>query len=274
MRFSRTSNNRGVNDVANDLVISGVFRAPIMAALEASEHRWLLNRPPEDDDKLPSPDKTRELKREIEAVNAPIATADLQKQIGRMVSSFPQRGPDDSRGYILALAEHVGEFPADVVVEACRRMVRSSKFLPSVAEVIEACETLAARRRRALAGINAVESVRARQIEAREKAAAQEASQARERALHRAAMKKLSAALTAEGITPMDNYSLGIGPSWFRPLYSAAVSDVQAEQEGRPFKPELPCAVAAYVYTSGVRTSEVTDPPAEDGANEPAADAA
>lgn len=102
---------------------------------------WLMRRPPHEDDRLPSEAEEAALRRDLTQALQPISSEALQRHIGAMVMSFPQQGPVDHRsGYILALSEHLSEFPAEAVAAATRKAVRTQRFLPAVAEVVSLAE--------------------------------------------------------------------------------------------------------------------------------------
>lgn len=163
--------------------------------LDESPHRWLAVEPPDRHSKLPSVTEESALKRELVAANAPATVDDLERSIMKMVGAFPQRGPVDSRPYVLALAENLAEYPADVVQAACREIVRNSKFPPSVAEVVEVAERRVERRRFALRSVCAVPAERERRRLAEEQEREHREAAARWQAAGERARLRLAAAL-------------------------------------------------------------------------------
>lgn len=130
--------------------------------LDASEFRWLTVRAPDGYDRLPTEAEESALRRELTAALQPISPRDLKTALAKMLAAFPQRGPAEPRGYVAVLAEHLAEFPADALDSACRQIVRTSRFLPAVAEVVALADEAIARRRHAVGALNAVRHERQR----------------------------------------------------------------------------------------------------------------
>jgi len=168
--------------------------------LDDSPHRWLAIEAPDRYSALPSPEDEAALRRELVAACRPIATDSMQPLLARMVGSFPQAGPADPRGYILALAEHLREYPADVLGDACREIVRTHRFLPTVSEVRAIAERLVARRRTALRNLDAVAGERARREAEAEKTAELEAANKRWTAAANRAFEAFAARLPREEV--------------------------------------------------------------------------
>lgn len=80
----------------------------------------------------------------------PLSRAELARELSklRLVSASNIRG-QDLEGWMEVMAEELADFPAAVVIEACKRWRRREKFLPTCAQLVEECHTLN-RRRRAL----------------------------------------------------------------------------------------------------------------------------
>jgi hypothetical protein len=57
-----------------------------------------------------------------------------------LVVAFPKE--KSNRPFVLAMAEEIEEFPPDIVSKTVRHLRRSEKSLPSIAEVIDACNDL------------------------------------------------------------------------------------------------------------------------------------
>ncbi len=66
--------------------------------------------------------------------------------VGVLIDSFPNARPHDPETYLEALVAELaaGEYPAMAVAKACNMLVRSSKFVPSVAEVVQTVERVVA----------------------------------------------------------------------------------------------------------------------------------
>lgn len=220
--------------------------------LDASEFGWLTYRLPDDTDKLPTVEQERTFLAELEAANEPVALDDLQNAIGRMVEAYPQAAKQDRRGYALALFEQLGEYPRDVVAGACREMVRTCKFLPSVAELVEACDRLSEKRRTALAALAYVSTERERRRVRTEKTKLLGAISAADRVLHRMAQERIREALTeaVRGFVPLDIWHMGLPTGWYKRLREAAMYDIVAEWESWPGEPKLPDVVASYAEWS------------------------
>ena len=90
-----------------------------------------------------------ELVRSIEARPSP---AQARQNIARLVLAYPQLKPETSEVYIAALESEASGYPLDVLVTACRAVLRSCKFVPTVAELVEQCEAGMEKRRRLLRG--------------------------------------------------------------------------------------------------------------------------
>lgn len=90
-----------------------------------------------------------ELVRWIEARPSP---AQVRQNIARLVLAYPQLKAETSEVYIAALESEASGYPLDVLVTACRAVLRSCKFVPSVAELVEQCESAMEKRRRLLRG--------------------------------------------------------------------------------------------------------------------------
>lgn len=84
----------------------------------------------------------------IEAACRPLAPAKLMQELTavRLAVVSNLRG-NDLKGWMMVVSEDVAEFPAAVVIGACRRWRRREKFLPSCAELVEECHQLNKRRR-------------------------------------------------------------------------------------------------------------------------------
>lgn len=91
----------------------------------------------------------------LQAVNAPcpkeIAVTAITTLRARTKARSDQQQDQDT---MLAIyASDVMEYPADIVVEACRSIGRSQVFFPSVSEIIDACEWRVRERRLLLRAI-------------------------------------------------------------------------------------------------------------------------
>ena len=224
-----------------------------MPQLDSSPWRWMRERLPDSNDRLPSVAEEAVFRREVEAANAPISVDALQTTIGRLVSSFPQKRDGDDRGLILAYAEFLAEYPADVVDAARRQVVRTSRFMPSVAELVEVCEELVAPRRTARTGLNIVARERERRRKAAERDKLEGTVRDGERVLYRLARERVKEAAEAANpeYVPLDNWNMGLPPEWWRRLIDAARHDVRrdwgsAEYEPIPILPETAAAYASW----------------------------
>lgn len=218
--------------------------------LDASKWRWLKVQRPDSNDRLPSIAEEAALRRELEAACAPISVDELRTAISRLVSSFPQKRDNDDRGLILAYAEFLSEYPVDVVDAARRQVVRTCRFMPTVAELVAACEELVAPRRLALAGLEFMAIERERRRKTAERDKFEEAVRNGERVLYRLARERVRTAAEAANpeYIPFDNWNMGLPPEWWRELIDAARHDIRREWgfDGCEAADLLPDTVADY----------------------------
>jgi hypothetical protein len=90
---------------------------------------------------------------QLESLAAPATKTEIAKHLALLVKSFPNAGSADCEVYGRMLIEDVAaDLPAIGDIEdACRQIRRTCRFLPTIAEVIEAIR-VAKSRRRAQAG--------------------------------------------------------------------------------------------------------------------------
>lgn len=123
----------------------------------------------------------------VDEVCVALATPPSQEREARaevmtLIGSFPRR-PDEPAIYCAAMAKEAERWPADVIREARRTIVRTLRFLPTVAELAEACTAIQARRRMLLIAAERMERERQRREEEEQRRARIEAQQqARRRA--------------------------------------------------------------------------------------------
>ncbi|WP_420564156.1 hypothetical protein [Thalassobaculum sp.] len=196
----------------------------ITPKLDSSEFRWLAYTKPDQHSVLPSREEEHELRGELEAANEAIEINALERALAKMVGAYPQRPQGDQRPYILALAENIAEYPEDVVRDACRQIVRTSKWLPTVAELVEICEELADRRRKALRHLNACSEVRRQHADRQAKAEVRREVQDAENRRRRAANAAVLAGLRelVPNFIPLDDRCLGLPVRWWAKLSIAA----------------------------------------------------
>lgn len=115
--------------------------------------------------RLPSVAEARALRAEIDAAMLPVTTARLRDEVKMLLGSYPQAGPVDRGAYVFAVSAHLAGYPADIVADTCREVVRTCRFLPAVAELVEVAERHMLRRRRAQRRVGEIEAARARQAE-------------------------------------------------------------------------------------------------------------
>lgn len=89
----------------------------------------------------------REVKTEIGKRPSLDATRDA---IGLMISGFRSPVPHDPDGYQASLVHEASAYPPMVVAMACRRLVKTSQWMPSAAELIGACDAAGDELRRCL----------------------------------------------------------------------------------------------------------------------------
>jgi len=69
----------------------------------------------------------------------PASPAEVSRRAEAFLSSWPQRAPDHNvTFYVAEVADVMAEYPLETIIAACKSLVRSSKWIPSVAEVAEA----------------------------------------------------------------------------------------------------------------------------------------
>lgn len=121
---------------------------------------------------------------EVQAVLAtpPAGEREARAEIMTMIGSFP-RQPDHPEIYCGAMAKEASRWPADVIREARRTIVRTLRFLPTVAELAEACAAIQGRRRMLLIAAERMERERQRrEAEEQRRARIEAQQQARRRA--------------------------------------------------------------------------------------------
>ena len=129
-----------------------------------------------------------ELVRAIEARPTP---AQVRQNIGRLVLAYPQHLRAESpEVFIAALESEAAGYPLDVLALACRNILRTSRFVPSVAELVEQCEAVQEKRRRLLLGAQRLKREAERHLAERQEREQREAERA---AYHR----KVDAAMAA-----------------------------------------------------------------------------
>src|SRR5215471_13485570 len=63
--------------------------------------------------------------------------------VSRLLSVFPNGAPHDPKGYIGALAELLQQYPRVVAIACCdplKGVARTTRFMPTVADVVSWCE--------------------------------------------------------------------------------------------------------------------------------------
>jgi hypothetical protein len=104
----------------------------------------------------------------VRAAEARPTPAEVRSLIGRLVLSYPQQAqPQEPAVYIGALEAEASAYPPDVLAAACRDVLRSCRFLPTVAELVAACEARVATRQAMLRGIELVDRQRKAEEERR-----------------------------------------------------------------------------------------------------------
>lgn len=95
----------------------------------------------------------------VRAIEARPPAAEVRKNIARLVLAYPQHLRAESPEiFIAALESEAGGYPPDVLALACRSLLRTCKFVPSVAELVEACEQAMEPRRRLLRGADTLKA--------------------------------------------------------------------------------------------------------------------
>lgn len=101
----------------------------------------------------------------LEAIRAELAPAvadgratpeEIGPHVARLNAAFPQRdarADDELRAYFEGMAEALTAFPPDIVRAGCATLRRTATFRPTVAEVVQACEAILARRRSLLIAV-------------------------------------------------------------------------------------------------------------------------
>lgn len=121
------------------------------ATIERFENDLAWTRPLADNDPLVPAEYCRQVLAERPPAGCGIAAAE---RLGRaLVGSYPAREVNDPRAYALAIASVFADYPEEIGSRAVSGLIRSLKFLPTAADVHEACEALMApaRTRRAMA---------------------------------------------------------------------------------------------------------------------------
>ncbi len=143
----------------------GAIAAPEPTLTVASEHantlRWWADRHYNHGPLLPL-ETLKAAQAELEAAMAarpPAAYGDLAAS--RLIGSFPQRGPAVPDFYVANLAAVMREYPGDVVRDASLKLIRGNKFLPAIAEFVEAADAIMGDRRLMLIGARRQEKAHA-----------------------------------------------------------------------------------------------------------------
>jgi hypothetical protein len=143
----------------------GTIAAPEPTLTVASEHantlRWWADRNYNHGPLLPL-ETLKAAQAELEAAMAarpPAAYGDLAAS--RLIGSFPQRGPAVPDFYVANLAAVMREYPGDVVRDASLKLIRGNKFLPAIAEFVEAADAIMGDRRLMLIGARRQEKAHA-----------------------------------------------------------------------------------------------------------------
>lgn len=105
----------------------------------------------------------------VELVSALATTTEprhARAAAAKLVASYPNGKPLDFKVYLQGLADELSRYAPDVVAAAVIQVRRTVKFLPSIAEVVEACERFTFERRSGLWDCDKA----LREIEARDRA--------------------------------------------------------------------------------------------------------
>lgn len=98
-------------------------------------HRWI--------EAFPDPDAIRQMVETIERVLATAPSQDTTRlQLSIMLDAFPNAGKEPREAYFATLVHDVIDegHPPHVVAEACRTLRRTSRFVPTVSELLGQCE--------------------------------------------------------------------------------------------------------------------------------------
>lgn len=105
----------------------------------------------------------------VRAIEARPTLAQVRQNIGRLVLSYPQQSRTESPAtYIAAMESEAAGYPLDVLAQACRALLRSCKFVPTVCELVETCEGLMEKRRLLLLGAERLKREAERRLAERE----------------------------------------------------------------------------------------------------------
>lgn len=166
-------------------------------ALEDEDYRWAA--------RLVTPQDAQAVLDAMQGRDVPCTPAEAATYAGQLVNYYPAREVNDARTYIAAMTAIMAAFPRDFVKRVCDPVTglpSRLKFLPALAEVREALDAEANRRKRIEANARYVlEQAAKRQAEAEEKARwAREAPSAEERArLVQELTKRLGSPTKGEG---------------------------------------------------------------------------
>ena len=83
----------------------------------------------------------------VDCACRPLDRADLARELTKLrLVCVSKLADEDFEGWMTVIIEEVEEFPAAVVIGACKRWRRREKFLPTCAEIREECHQLNRRR--------------------------------------------------------------------------------------------------------------------------------
>ena len=101
------------------------------------------------------PDDARRAMDLLRRLNEPASPDFCRMEVGRLkvTTSARNMGQDDLDATIAVLGEELARYPPDVVRSACRHLGRSSKWFPSLSELMAECEDRVGKRRRLLRGL-------------------------------------------------------------------------------------------------------------------------
>lgn len=106
--------------------------------------------------KIPDEETLATIRKELQAaLDARAIEAYASKCSFTLVACYPHKGnrsSEEMAAYLSIMVEELQRFPSDIVRDAVLHLRRTSKFLPSVAEVVTACEELQGQRRALLRG--------------------------------------------------------------------------------------------------------------------------
>lgn len=94
-------------------------------------------------ERLPTPEQATAVRQAIQAAIQVRTNAGLARAVVRLISAYPHSKPHDQ--YLETIEDALADFPDTVVVEATRIAIRTSKWLPTAADLFSLAQEIDAK---------------------------------------------------------------------------------------------------------------------------------